>query len=195
MVCTKQREREIEMLRDLRLCVMAGLALAIAASWAPMRAGAQQDTMPMHSGTAAKADVLTISAGPGQRGVFTPATLKDYPHVTVTVFDHHTNANETYSGVPLTDLLAKLGVPHGKDLMGKALAQYVVATGADGYKSVVALGEIDPDFHPGQVLICDAMDGKPLDPKVGPFRLLITEDKRPARSVRNLASIEVKTAE
>jgi DMSO/TMAO reductase YedYZ molybdopterin-dependent catalytic subunit len=92
------------------------------------------------------------------------------------------------------DLLAKLGVPHGKDLMGKALAQYVVATGLDGYKSVVALGEIDPEFHPGQVLVCDGMDGKPLG-ATGPFRLVVTEDKRPARSVRNLVSLEVKTAE
>jgi hypothetical protein len=146
------------------------------------------------SAAPAKADVLTITAGPGQRGVFTPETFRDLPHQTVTIFDHHTNANETYSGVPLMDLLAKLGVPHGKDLMGKALAQYVVATGLDGYKSVVALGEIDPEFHPGQVLVCDAMDGKPLG-AAGPFRLIVTEDKRPARSVRNLVSLEVKTAE
>ena len=158
---------------------------------------AQQGSMAMQSAAAApaKADVLTITAAPGQRAVFTPETFRDLPHQTVTIFDHHTNANETYSGVPLMDLLAKLGVPNGKNLMGKALAQYVVATGSDGYKSVVALGEVDPEFHPGQVLVCDAMDGKPLGAKAGPFRLVVTEDKRPARSVRNLVSIEVKTAE
>jgi hypothetical protein len=155
---------------------------------------AQQAPMAMQSGSAAKADVLTITAGPGKRGIFMLDTLKDYPHQTVTIFDHHTNANETYSGVPLMDLLAKLGVPHGQDLHGKALTDYVVATGADGYRSVVALGEIDPEFHPGMVLVCDAMDGKPLG-ATGPFRLVVTEDKRPARSVRNLISIELKTAE
>ncbi len=138
--------------------------------------------------------ILTILGAPGQRGVFTPKSLREYPHQTVTIFDHHTNKNETYSGVPLIDLLAKLGVPHGKDLMGKALGQYIVATGSDGYKSVVALGEADPEFHPGMVLIADTMDGKPLD-KAGPFRLVVTEDKRPARSVRNLVRIEVMTAE
>jgi DMSO/TMAO reductase YedYZ molybdopterin-dependent catalytic subunit len=157
---------------------------------------AQQGSMPMQSATAApaKTGMLTITVGPEQRGVFTLETLKDYPHQTVTIFDHHTNANETYSGVPLMDLLAKLGVPHGKELMGKALAQYIVATGADGYRSVVALAEIDPEFHPGLVLVADAMDGKPLG-SAGPFRLVVTEDKRPARSVRNLISIDVKTAE
>ena len=140
------------------------------------------------------ANTLVIFGAGGLRGVFTPATLNQYPHQTVTIFDHHTNANETYSGVPLVDLLAHLGVPHGKDLMGKVLADYVVATGSDGYKSVVALGEIDPDFHPGMVLVADAMDGKPLD-KTGPFRLVVTEDKRPARSVRNLVRLELRVAE
>jgi hypothetical protein len=76
----------------------------------------------------------------------------------------------------------------------EVLADYIVAIGSDGYKSVVALGEIDPEFHPGTVLVADTMDGKPLD-KAGPFRLIVTEDKRPARSVRNLVRIELKTAE
>jgi hypothetical protein len=143
---------------------------------------------------AASANTLVIVGTGGLRGVFTLATLLQYPQTTVTIHDHHTNADETYSGVPLIDLLAKLGVPHGADLKGKALGTYVVATGSDGYKSVVALGELDPEFHPGVVLIADTMDGKPLD-KAGPFRLVVTEDKRPARSVRNLVKVEVRTAE
>lgn len=170
---------------------VGGVVLAIvlgSGGWA----WAQQGTPSAQA--APRANVLTITAGPNERGVFTPQTLKEYPHTTVTIFDHHTNANETYSGVPLMDLLAHLGVPHGKDLHGKALAEYIVATGSDGYKSVVALGEIDPEFHPGVVLIADAMDGKPLG-ATGPFRLVVSEDKRPARSVRNLVSLEVKRAE
>jgi hypothetical protein len=142
----------------------------------------------------APAATLVITGMDGQRGVFTAATMKEYPHQTVTIHDHHTNADETYSGVPLMVLLAHLGVPKGKDLMGKALGNYVVATGSDGYKSVVALGEIDPEFHPGTVLVADMMDGKPLG-KAGPFRLVVSEDKRPARSVRNLVRVEVKMAE
>ncbi len=143
---------------------------------------------------AANASTLVIIGVAGERGVFTPASFRDYPHQTVTIFDHHTNANETYSGVPLMELLVHLGVPHGADLKNKALADYIVATGSDGYKSVVALGEVDPEFHPGMVLVADTMDGKPLD-KAGPFRLVVSEDKRPARSVRNLVKIELRTAE
>jgi hypothetical protein len=89
-------------------------------------------------------------------------------------------------------LLAKYGAPLGKDLRGAALANYVLATGADGYRVVYSLAEVDPSFHPGDVIVADTMDGKPLDARTGPFRLVSTEDKRPARGVRNLVSLEVK---
>jgi hypothetical protein len=131
----------------------------------------------------------------GQTQSISAPDLKALPHHTVTVHNPHANADETYSGVPVIELLAKQGVPHGHDLRGKALSEYIVATGSDGYKAVVALAEADPDFHPGEVLVADSMDGKPLDAKTGPFRLVVTEDKRPARSVHNLISIQVKSAE
>ena len=44
-------------------------------------------------------------------------------------------------------------------------------------------------------LIADEMDAKPLDAANGPFKLVVTEDKRPARCVHNLVSIELKTAD
>jgi hypothetical protein len=125
----------------------------------------------------------------------TMADLKARPHITVTFHNTHTNADETYSGVRLADLLSKLGAPLGSELRGKALANYIVATGSDGYQSVIALGEIDPSFHPGEVIVADTMDGKPLDPHSGPFKLVVTEDRRPARSVRNLTTIELKSAQ
>jgi hypothetical protein len=121
-------------------------------------------------------------------------TLKSFNHVAIAVHNVHTNADESYSGVPLSDLLARQGVPVGKDLHGKALANYIVATGSDGYKVVLALAEIDPALHPGQVIVADTLNDKPLD-KDGPFKLIVTEDKRPARWVRNLVSLEVKQAE
>lgn len=81
----------------------------------------------------------------------------------------------------------------GDKLRGKALAQYIVASGTDGYQTVLALGEVDPSFHPGEVVVADTMDGQPLDAHSGPLKLVVTEDKHPARSVRNLVEIELKT--
>lgn len=138
--------------------------------------------------------VLTVSPFPDK---FTVAAddLKGLPRKSVVLHNPHSNTDEKYEGVLLADLLAKYGAPLGKDLRGPALANYVVATGADGYKVVYSLAELDPTFHPGDVIIADTMDGKPLDAHTGPFRLAATEDKRPARGVRNLVSIELKLAQ
>jgi hypothetical protein len=138
-------------------------------------------------------DGLLVSAYPYHDPIgFSFADLKAMPHITATFHNAHTNADEIYSGVRLADLLSKVGAPLGPELRGEALTNYIVATGADGYQAVLALAEVDPTFHPGEVLVADAMNGGPLDAHSGPLKLVVTEDKRPARSVRNLTTIEVK---
>jgi hypothetical protein len=140
-------------------------------------------------------DDLHISAYPYHEDVFLkPAELKAMPRTTITVHNEHSKADETYIGVRLADLLAKLGAPLGKELRGIALSSYLIAAGSDGYEAVIALAEVDPSFHTGEVIVADTMNGQPLDAKSGPFKLVVTEDKRPARWVRNLVSIELKSA-
>ncbi|HXZ13859.1 MAG TPA: carboxypeptidase regulatory-like domain-containing protein [Candidatus Sulfotelmatobacter sp.] len=125
--------------------------------------------------------------------VFTPTEFKTLPHVSITVHNPHADADEKYSGVALADLLAKVNAPLGKELLGAALKQYFVAAGSDGYQVVLSLPEIAPEFHSGKVIVADAMNGQPLDAKSGPFKLIVTEDKRPARWVRNLVSLELRS--
>lgn len=140
-------------------------------------------------------DELRISAHAYHEDlVLKVADLKAMPRTTVTVHNEHSKADETYVGVRVADVLAKMGAPLGKDLRGVALSGYVVATGSDGYVAVIALAEADPSFHSGEVIVADTMNGAPLDAKSGPFKLVVTEDKRPARWVRNLVSIELKSA-
>jgi len=143
----------------------------------------------------AEKDTLLVLAASHEPLRLSVAELKAMSQTTVTIHNSHTNADETYAGVRLTDLLAKVGAPSGSELRGKALANYIVATGSDGYQSVLALAEVDPSFHPGEVLVANAMNGKPLDEYSGPLKLVVTEDKRPARSVRNLTTIELKSAQ
>ena len=57
--------------------------------------------------------------------------LQIRPHIAVTVHNSHTNADENYSGVRLSDLLKDYGAPLGDQLRGNALATYLVATGSD----------------------------------------------------------------
>jgi hypothetical protein len=115
------------------------------------------------------------------------------PHVSLTVHNSHSDANENYSGVPLAALLEKVGAPLGKQLRGDALTSYVVATGSDGYSVVLSLAEVDPSFHKGQLIVADTRDGQPLG-KNGPFQLIVTDDKRPARWVHSLISITLQRA-
>jgi hypothetical protein len=140
---------------------------------------------------AVPAGPLVITAG-GKSVGFTVATLAALPHKTVTLYNEHAKATQTYSGVELIDLLKPLGVaekPHGK-----SLALYVEAAGSDGCHVIYSIGEVTPDVHDGTVLVADTMDGKPLG-ATGPLQLVATGEKRPARWERNLVAIRVRTAE
>jgi hypothetical protein len=75
------------------------------------------------------------------------AEIHGLPHITITVHNAHADVGETYSGVPLAALLAKLDAPLGEHLRGKALASYIVASGSDGYSVVLSIAEADPSFH------------------------------------------------
>jgi hypothetical protein len=139
-------------------------------------------------------DSLLVSAYPyHEQERFWVADLKSRARMSVTVHNEHTKADETYTGVRLSDILEKLGAPLGKELRGVAMSTVVVARGSDGYEAVLTLAEVDPSFHPGEVLVADTMNGQPLDAKSGPFKLVVSEDKRPARSVHNLVAIELTT--
>lgn len=128
----------------------------------------------------------------GKTATWTVASLASLPHVSVTVHNEHTKADETYSGVPLIALLTPLGVSDKP--RGKQLRLYVVASGSDGYQVVYSIGEVTPDVHDATVMVADSEDGKPIAVD-GPLKLVATGEKRPARWVRNLVSIDVKAAE
>jgi|SRR5271165_742540 len=168
-------------------------------------AQAQQQTPPamphagegqmgeMHHGThpPVPAGPLTITFN-DKISEWTTEKLAALPHLTITLYNEHVKANQTYSGVPLIELLKPLGVPdkpHGMDFR-----LYLVAEGSDGYKVTYSAAEATPDVHDGTVLVADSLGGKPLGDN-GPLQLVATGEKRPARWVRNLVAIRVKTAE
>jgi hypothetical protein len=152
----------------------------------------------MGSQTDMKAAKNPIPVGPlhitfgAKSAEWTPATLAALPHKTITVFNEHAKVKQTYTGVPLLDLLTPLGVPakpHGKDFV-----LYLVAEGSDGYQVVYSVAEVDPDVQDSTVIVADTLDGKALADK-GPLQLVATGQKRPARWVRNLVAVRVHAAE
>lgn len=120
-------------------------------------------------------------------------TFKTMKTAKVSVTDHDGKQHE-YSGIPLNDLLMAAEAVPNNQLRGKALTKYLLVTAADGYQVVLALAEIDPAFTDKIVLLANKEDGEDLPPNLGPFRLVVPGDKRPARSAMRVVSLDVLTA-
>ena len=97
----------------------------------------------------------------------------------------------TFKGVMLWTILNSAGVTLGKDLRGENLAKYVLVKASDGYEAVFSLPEIDPEFSDKIILLAHEVDGKPLAATEGSFRLVVPQDKKHARWIRQLTSIQV----
>jgi hypothetical protein len=99
----------------------------------------------------------------------------------------------TYSGVSLWTLLSKADIVTHPEIKNDILRMFVVATASDGYKLVIALGEIDPDFGNQPCLIATQRDGA--DFTSGGFaRLVFPNDVKKGRWVVNLTSLKVSEA-
>jgi DMSO/TMAO reductase YedYZ molybdopterin-dependent catalytic subunit len=130
--------------------------------------------------------------------VITPLDLKlsdlqQYTQTEVTRKDRD-GKDHAYSGVILSSILQKAGVTLGKDLRGENLAKYVLIEASDGYQVVFALAELDKDFTDRTIILADQVDGKPLLPADGPFRIIVQDEKKPARCIKQVTSIKVEFA-
>jgi hypothetical protein len=143
---------------------------------------------------AQEAVTLHISGVGPQKADFSAKDLAQMPRLSVDVTEPHRGEVEHYEGVRLSDLLAKVGAPLGDQLRGKAMATYVLAQASDGYAVVYSLAELDPAMTDNRIIVADRMNGKALDAKEGPFKIVVPGDKRPARWIRMLNSLRVETA-
>ena len=119
------------------------------------------------------------------------ADLKGLPRTTLKATNEHQDGKEEmYEGVSVAVLLKQAGAPQ---LRGATMATYVLIEAADGYRVIFSLAELDSEFQESDVLVADTLDGAPLGEKIGPLRLVVPHDKRPARWVRMLQSIKIVT--
>lgn len=139
--------------------------------------------------SAAQCQQLTIQTETGKRTVLTRSDIESLPHVKVTTHGSETSA--TFEGVALRTVLEKAGVEFGHSMRGKRLASCLLVGAADGYRAVIALPELDPDFTDKEVVLAYLQEGKPLDEKAGPYRIVIPEEKRMARWVRQVTELKV----
>jgi len=121
----------------------------------------------------------------------TAEDLKKMPRKTLRVENAHAKRTEVYEGVPLSALLQKAGVPQGEQVRGAAMTSYVLVEAVDDYHVIFSLAELDSSFQDSEVLVADTMDGAPLPPDQGPFKLVAPHEKRPGRWVKMVKAITV----
>lgn len=141
----------------------------------------------------AQCQQLTIQTENGKQTVLERSDIESLPHVKVTTHDSEMSA--TFEGVALRAVLEKAGVEFGHSMRGKHLASCLLVEAADGYRAVIALPELDPDFTDKEIVLAYLQDGKPLDEKAGPYRIVIPEEKRMARWVRQVTKLKIVNVE
>lgn len=111
------------------------------------------------------------------------------PRQEVAASDHGTPT--TFEGVLLRRVLSLAKVPAGSTLRGDALRLVVRIEAVDGYQAVFSLAELDPQFRERAILIADRRDGKPLAADVGPFQVVVPDEARGSRWIRQVERISV----
>jgi DMSO/TMAO reductase YedYZ molybdopterin-dependent catalytic subunit len=118
------------------------------------------------------------------------ADIAAFQRQTIRVTDEKGNPAE-YGGVPVEEILKKAGAPLDKQLKGPNMSLGIVASAPDGYRVLFSLAEFDPAFTNRVILLADRRDGKPLDSREGPLRIVVPGDQRHARWIRGVTTLEV----
>ncbi|MDQ2793792.1 MAG: molybdopterin-binding protein, partial [Bacteroidota bacterium] len=71
----------------------------------------------------------------------------------------------------------------------------VLASAADGYQAVFALAELDPSFATRPVLLADRCDGQPLPATAGPYQIIVPDEKKMGRCVRQVRALRVQAVQ
>jgi hypothetical protein len=136
--------------------------------------------------------ILAVQGIGGTSVGLSASDLSKLPQRTIKTTDHGTPV--TFSGVLLTDVLAKVDLPAGEKFHATAASYYLVVEAKDGYRAVFAWAEMDPTVMDKAVYVATMRDGKPLTGKDGPFQLVAPGEKRGARWVRQVTALRIRQA-
>lgn len=108
------------------------------------------------------------------------------------------NGKHTGKGVRLDAVLLKAGFNEGPmgptvdpKVKHQGLRAAVIATASDGFEAAFSMGELLAHLGATTAWLVFEMEGKPLSPEVGPFRLVIPTDKGASRSLHQLVKVRV----
>jgi hypothetical protein len=154
---------------------------------------------PGPSGPGGIADQLTLSGQVANPTIVTSATLAALDQSTTETATYTAGTGQvtdTYTGVSLWTLVQDAGLLTDPSIKNDLLRFGVVATGSDGYRAFISLGEIDPAFGNQPDLIAYSDTGGQLGSNGpdGVLRLIVPGDHAGGRYVSNLVSLQVVDA-
>lgn len=165
--------------------LIRSLVITAACTWV----GAQAQTaapMPHPELSGGPSREVAVSGAVGKPLRLDVAALTAQPAVEVSAGGHR------YTGAALWPLLQGMAGIRGTSAKNPTVSMYLLAGGTDGYRVVLSLAEIDPDFGHQPAIVAYEMDGQPLG-RSGALRLVVPGDVKMARSVSNLDTIELFT--
>lgn len=170
----------LELRADSLVCklVLAALVLLVSDSWGQQIASSSNNATIRITGIVAHPLVLNETE------------LLRLKRATITVADE-AGVKAAYAGVPVVELLRRAGAPLGNQLRGPQMKLYVLVKAADGYAAVFALPEFDPGFTDRLIILADRRNAEPLSAREGAFRIIIPGEKRHARWVRQVTTLEL----
>ncbi len=177
-------------MRNLRLILAIFAAICLLGLPAASRPAAPQGAGTGTPAPASQELKLEVTGDVPMPVTLTASDFASLPRETAEVTEMD-GTKSTYEGVTLQEILKKAGISFGKQMRGKGLAGYVLASAKDGYQVVFGTGELDPGLGGAKILVADKRDGKPLFEYQGPIRLVVPADKEGARSVRMLDKLQV----
>lgn len=158
--------------------LLALLSLTLALTQAPAQAAP------------APGDAATHDAG-AVHIALDPTALAAVPHERIVAQAHGQRLD--CEGVVLAALLQAQHAMPTEPLRGAQLQRRIEVAARDGYIAVFTLAELDPTLGARRVLLVDRCGGERLAANVGPLRLIVPQDQRPARWVRQVRTITVIT--
>jgi hypothetical protein len=126
---------------------------------------------------------------------FGAADLAALPRQRVSGPNHDGDGTATFDGVSLKELLVRGGAIDAERLTSRDYRRYVEIQAADGYRVIYAIVETEPDFRPVVPILADRQNGEPLAADVGPFQVVMPDEKRHGRWVRQVTCLRVGIVE
>jgi hypothetical protein len=132
--------------------------------------------------------------GEGPTTTVTAAELLGMPRKAVEG-PHHEGVMTTYEGVTLRDLLVRAGAIDAERVGSGDLVRWVRVEAANGYRVIYSVAELEPDFRPVVPILADRQNGVPLAAGIGPLQVVMADEMRHSRWVRQVSCLRLGRAD